>query len=134
MAATVPVTRSSDTARSRLARNPLLVDTLVAPGLTAVSLVTIAGGARDFGAHRPARHSCWSCSRRCRSSCAASRPCPSSRSAIAALLGQALFAPGTFNSSIGGPGGAVHGRGALRSADARRRGARRARRRLDRRA
>jgi signal transduction histidine kinase len=35
--------------RSRIARNPLLVDALIAAALTLLSLFTIAGGALDFG-------------------------------------------------------------------------------------
>ena len=38
-----------DDLRSRLARNPLVVDSLIAAALTLLSLFTIAGGALDFG-------------------------------------------------------------------------------------
>ena len=44
-----PSSRSRSALRARLERNPLLVDTLLALGLTAVSLVTVVAGAGDFG-------------------------------------------------------------------------------------
>ena len=43
-----PASPPRDDLRSRLARNPLVVDSLIAAGLTALSLFTIAGGALDF--------------------------------------------------------------------------------------
>ena len=38
---------------SRLRANPLAVDAFIAFGLTGISLVTIAGGARDLGSYDP---------------------------------------------------------------------------------
>jgi signal transduction histidine kinase len=47
------VTATDDGLTARLRANPLLVDALIAFGLTALSLVTIAGGARDLGSYDP---------------------------------------------------------------------------------
>ena len=38
---------------ARLRANPVAVDTLIALGLTALSLITVAGGALDFGSYEP---------------------------------------------------------------------------------
>ena len=42
--------------RALLEEHPLLVDALIALGLTLLSLVTIAGGAGDFGSISPISH------------------------------------------------------------------------------
>jgi signal transduction histidine kinase len=39
--------------RARLSANPVAIDVLIALGLTALSLITIAGGARDLGSYDP---------------------------------------------------------------------------------
>jgi signal transduction histidine kinase len=41
-------------ARSRTRANPLLIDGLIAAGLTALSIATLLAGARDIGAYHPA--------------------------------------------------------------------------------
>jgi signal transduction histidine kinase len=87
--------------RSRLERNPLLVDTLIALGLTAVSIVTIAGGARDFGRIEPVSlvlillQTLPLAFRRV-------APVPVFLITMSALIGQGLFVESTFNSSLGG--------------------------------
>ena len=100
MAASIPVTRPSDTLRSRLAMQPLLVDTVIAAGLTAVSLLTIAGGALDFGRMEPLSLAFVLLQTL---PLVLRRRAPVLVFAITfgALVGHALFATGTFNSSIG---------------------------------
>ena len=80
---------------------PLLVDALIALGLTLLSLVTIAGGAGDFGTIEPLSlvlillQTVPLVARRI-------APVPVFIVTFGALLGQGLFAGDTFNSSIGG--------------------------------
>ena len=79
---------------------PLLVDGLIALGLTLLSLVTIAGGAGDFGSIGPVSlvlillQTVPLVARRI-------APVPVFIVTFGALLGQGLFAGDTFNSSIG---------------------------------
>ena len=86
---------------ARLGRNPILADTLLALGLTAVSIVTIAGGAGDFGRIEPVSlvlvllQTLPLALRRV-------APVPVFVVTMGALVGQGLFAQSTFNSSIGG--------------------------------
>jgi signal transduction histidine kinase len=86
---------------ARLGRNPILADTLLALGLTAVSIVTIAGGAGDFGRIEPVSlvlvllQTLPLALRRV-------APVPVFVVTVGALVGQGLFAESTFNSSIGG--------------------------------
>ena len=87
--------------RTFFATRPLLVDALIALGLTLLSLVTIAGGARDFGTIEPVSlvlvllQTVPLVARRI-------APVPVFIVTFGALLGQGLFAGDTFNSSIGG--------------------------------
>ncbi|HEU0243289.1 MAG TPA: histidine kinase [Candidatus Limnocylindrales bacterium] len=86
--------------RARLDRNPLLVDTLLALGLTAVSLVTVAAGARDFGGVDAVSlalillQTLPLAFRRV-------APIPVFLVTMAALIGQGFSAGASFNSSIG---------------------------------
>jgi signal transduction histidine kinase len=87
--------------RTFFASRPLLVDALIALGLTLLSLVTIAGGAGDFGTIEPVSlvlvllQTLPLVARRI-------APVPVFLVTFGALLGQGLFAGDTFNSSIGG--------------------------------
>ena len=48
------MTTTADTGlTARLRANPFAVDALIAFGLTGISIVTIAGGAQDFGSYDP---------------------------------------------------------------------------------
>jgi signal transduction histidine kinase len=86
--------------RAALEAHPLAVDALIAVGLTALSLVTIAGGAGDFGSIEPLSvvlillQTVPLVARRI-------APVPVFAVTFAALIGQGLFAAGTFNSSLG---------------------------------
>jgi signal transduction histidine kinase len=86
--------------RAALEDHPLLVDSLIALGLTLLSLVTIAGGAGDFGSIQPVSlvlillQTVPLAARRI-------APVPVFVVTFGALLGQGLFAGDTFNSSIG---------------------------------
>lgn len=86
--------------RARLGRSPIVVDTLIAIGLTAVSIVTIAGGARDFGRIEPVSlvlillQTVPLAVRRV-------VPVPVFLVTMGALVGQGFFAESTFNSSLG---------------------------------
>ena len=86
--------------RTALEDHPLLVDSLIALGLTLLSLVTIAGGAGDFGSIQPVSlvlillQTVPLAARRI-------APVPVFVVTFGALLGQGLFAGDTFNSSIG---------------------------------
>ena len=86
--------------RASLEEHPLLVDSLIALGLTLLSLVTIAGGAGDFGSIQPVSlvlillQTVPLAVRRI-------APVPVFVVTFGALLGQGLFAGDTFNSSIG---------------------------------
>jgi signal transduction histidine kinase len=83
-----------------LRAHPLVVDALVAVGLTLLSLVTIAGGAGDFGSIEPLSFALILLqtlplvARRI-------APVPVFAITFGALLWQALFAGDTFNSSLG---------------------------------
>jgi signal transduction histidine kinase len=86
--------------RAALEDHPLLVDSLIALGLTLLSVVTIAGGAGDFGSIQPVSlvlillQTVPLAARRI-------APVPVFVVTFGALLGQGLFAGDTFNSSIG---------------------------------
>jgi len=86
--------------RPVLEEHALLVDALIALGLTLLSLVTIAGGAGDFGSIGPVSlvlillQTVPLVARRI-------LPVPVFIVTFGALLGQGLFAGDTFNSSIG---------------------------------
>jgi signal transduction histidine kinase len=90
----------SRSARARLDRSPLLVDTLIALGLTVVSLATVAAGAGDFGRVDPVTlvlillQSLPLAFRRL-------APVPVFVVTMSALVAQGFFAGDTFNSSIG---------------------------------
>jgi signal transduction histidine kinase len=98
MASDVPVGPRG--VRAALEEHPLLVDALIALGLTLLSLVTIAGGAGDFGSIGPVSlalvllQTVPLVARRI-------APVPVFIVTFGALLGQGLFAGDTFNSSIG---------------------------------
>lgn len=97
---TAPQPPSQGTIRARIGRNPLLVDSLIALGFTAVSLITIAGGAADFGRIEPVSlalillQTLPLAFRRV-------APVPVFIVTMTALIGQGLFAGTTFNSSLG---------------------------------
>jgi signal transduction histidine kinase len=86
--------------RALLEEHPLFVDALIALGLTLLSLVTIAGGAGDFGSIQPVSlvlillQTVPLVARRI-------APVPVFIVTFGALLGQGLFAGDSFNSSIG---------------------------------
>jgi len=91
---------SGERLRATVARHPLAVDVLVAVGLTALSIVTIAGGALDFGRIEPVTialillQTLPLAVRRV-------APVPVFLVTFGALLGQGLFAGTSFNSSLG---------------------------------
>ena len=99
MASDVPTGPRSG-ARVLLEAHPLLVDALIALGLTLLSLVTIAGGAGDFGSIEPVSlvlillQTVPLVARRI-------APVPVFIVTFGALLGHGLFAGETFNSSLG---------------------------------
>ena len=86
--------------RNSLDGRPLLVDALIALGLTLLSLVTIAGGAGDFGSLSPLSltlvllQTVPLVARRI-------VPVPVFLVTFGALLGQGLFAGDSFSSSLG---------------------------------
>jgi signal transduction histidine kinase len=100
MAASLTASPSRDGLRSRLARNPLVVDALIAAALTALSLVTILGGALDFsqtdalGLTLALLQTVPLVLRR-------RYPVAVFAITISALGGHALIASGSFNSSLG---------------------------------
>ncbi|HEX5827700.1 MAG TPA: histidine kinase, partial [Candidatus Limnocylindrales bacterium] len=83
-----------------LARHPLLVDAAIAVGLTAVAVITIAGGARDFGRVDPLGvvlvllQTLPLVARRL-------APVPVFAVSMSALVAQALLAGESFSSSLG---------------------------------
>ena len=80
--------------------HPLLVDSLIALGLTLLSLVTIAGGAGDFGAIEP-RSLVLILLQTVPLAARRIAPVPVFVITFGALLGQGLFAGDSFNSSLG---------------------------------
>ena len=92
--------RTGPAIRAWIADHPFLVDTLIALGLTLLSLVTIAGGAGDFGSIQPLSlalillQTLPLAVRRI-------APVPVFLVTFGALLGQGLFAGEQFNSSLG---------------------------------
>ena len=99
MASDVPAS-TSGRVRTYLEEHPLLVDALIALGLTLLSLVTIAGGAGDFGSIEPLSlafvllQTVPLAARRI-------APIPVYIVTFGALLGQGLLAGDSFNSSLG---------------------------------
>src|SRR5829696_5173877 len=99
MASDVP-TGARGGVRTYLEAHPLLVDALIALALTLLSLVTIVGGAGDFGSIEPLSlvlvllQTVPLVARRI-------APVPVYIVTFLALLGQGLFAGDSFNSSIG---------------------------------
>jgi signal transduction histidine kinase len=102
MAASLTASSTRETLRTRLARNPLLVDSLIAAALTALSLFTILGGALDFS-RTDAVGLVLALLQTVPLALRRRHPVPVFLVTIGALGAHALVATGTsFNSSLGG--------------------------------